>query len=199
MICVRPPLPSEAPLVAELILLSDCGLLTALFGPQVRGLLSFLQDRRSNPYSARKTLVVEEDGAVRAAAVGALGVQLRTERLQTARALFAWYRLAFAARLPRLVRAGGAANVADSDFYLSNIALFPAARRRGLGRELVRAVEARAWSLDARRIVLDVERGNEGARAFYEHLGYREEREIEIALGGAYDYRFRRMAKGRPG
>ena len=50
----------------------------------------------------------------------------------------------------------------------------PAMRRTGVGRELVRAVLAWARSSGARSVVLGVTDTNDGAVAFYEHLGFED-------------------------
>jgi GNAT superfamily N-acetyltransferase len=60
-----------------------------------------------------------------------------------------------------------------ADCLLFSMWVAPEARRRGTGRALVQAVEdwARKWG--ARRIVLWVITGNDGAVRFYEMLGFR--------------------------
>jgi ribosomal protein S18 acetylase RimI-like enzyme len=57
--------------------------------------------------------------------------------------------------------------------YLSNLAVAPEARRRGVGLELVRRAEgaARAWG--CRAAALHVDPGNSPAVALYEAAGYR--------------------------
>jgi GNAT superfamily N-acetyltransferase len=67
---------------------------------------------------------------------------------------------------------------------LYDVAVAPAARRRGLGRLLVRAALARAMSLGARTAWLQVTAENHAARALYAGLGFRE----------AFGYHYRRPA-----
>lgn len=55
---------------------------------------------------------------------------------------------------------------------VDELAVAPAFRRRGLGRALMNAVEARARELRLDTIVLDVRAHNQAAKAFYEALGY---------------------------
>ena len=77
---------------------------------------------------------------------------------------------------------GGGATVARP--YLSNLAVDPESRKRGVGRMLVRACEeeVRGWgALDAEpeptRVWLEVSEDNEAAVSFYERLGYTREGE----------------------
>jgi len=252
--CVRPPTEAESTQVSELILLSDCGLLTALFGARAGALLTHLQTRPRNPYSGEHTLVIAEDrddprrpplfsalrdvgegssgapgkeggpsaspvvGALRdvgegssgapgkeggpsaspvvGALVASLGREMRAERLPAAHLFFQWYGAGLAARLPFLARAERAlSEIGASDYYVSNIALLPESRRRGLGRQLLDAGKARARELGAERLVLDVEEHNEGARAFYLHQGFAEERPLLVDLGRGRRFVFRRLSK----
>lgn len=52
------------------------------------------------------------------------------------------------------------------------IAVLPAWRGRGIGERLMQAAEAWAREHGAERVVLDLASANEGARRFYERLGY---------------------------
>ncbi len=196
---LRRPWPAESGVVSELILQSDCGLLPALFGDGAASLLRRLQAAPSNPYSSEKTLVIAaglEPAEVRGALVGSPVATTRAERLRTAALLLAWYGPAVIARLPRLARAGKALDdLRDRDFYLSHIAVLPEHRGRGAGRELLLAGEERAFRGGARRMVLDVEEGAEGALAFYARLGYRLDSRIGIDLGRRGAFGFFRLTK----
>jgi ribosomal-protein-alanine N-acetyltransferase len=60
------------------------------------------------------------------------------------------------------------------EVHVLNVAVDPAHRRRGLARALMEQAHARGRSSGARLVTLEVRRGNEGARALYRSLGYRE-------------------------
>lgn len=62
--------------------------------------------------------------------------------------------------------------VAD-EAELGNLAVRPEARRRGLGRRLVRAVGRAARRAGAATLYLEVRESNEAARALYRELGFR--------------------------
>jgi ribosomal-protein-alanine N-acetyltransferase len=63
--------------------------------------------------------------------------------------------------------------VAD-EAHVHNLAIRPERRREGLARRLLSACLGLAASRGARRVFLDVRRGNAPARALYGRLGFRE-------------------------
>ncbi len=71
---------------------------------------------------------------------------------------------------------------------LSNLAVDPAFRRRGLGKQLCRAAEREARGWGYKEVVLKVEDTNKGARKLYHGLGYRQtgiDREAEKPVVGS--------------
>lgn len=202
MFAVRSPHPEEDAVISELILQSDCGMLPALFGSNVKALLGWLLPRPGNPYSSANTLVITEDAAAPArgevigATVGSPMAAARDSNLRTAGQLARWYGPAVIARLPRLARAGRAVeSLARDDFYLSHIAVLPGCRGRGAGAQLLRVSEERARGLGARRLVLDVEEHSAGARAFYARMGYGQASVVRIDLGRHGLFSFLRLAR----
>ncbi|HYL70597.1 MAG TPA: GNAT family N-acetyltransferase [Candidatus Dormibacteraeota bacterium] len=63
---------------------------------------------------------------------------------------------------------------ADDSAHLNLLAVDPAHRRRGVARRLVEWLEETALTAGTFRIALELRASNEGARAFYGTLGYRE-------------------------
>jgi len=62
--------------------------------------------------------------------------------------------------------------VAD-ELHVTNVAVHPGARRRGIGRALLESVFARARAAGARTILLEVRPSNGEAIALYESFGFR--------------------------
>lgn len=58
--------------------------------------------------------------------------------------------------------------------YVSNVAVFPAYRRRGCARQLIEAASALAKKLGAESISLEVRPSNKAAIALYTALGFEE-------------------------
>jgi GNAT superfamily N-acetyltransferase len=54
------------------------------------------------------------------------------------------------------------------------LAVLPAWRRRGVARQLMAALEERAWALGHREIFLETHAGWTAAQRFYESLGYQQ-------------------------
>jgi ribosomal protein S18 acetylase RimI-like enzyme len=67
---------------------------------------------------------------------------------------------------------------ADDTAHLNLLAIAPAHRRRGVGRRLLQWLEETALTAGIFVIGLELRAGNEGARAFYRALGYREQGEV---------------------
>ncbi|HTV50467.1 MAG TPA: GNAT family N-acetyltransferase [Steroidobacteraceae bacterium] len=85
---------------------------------------------------------------------------------------------------------------ADVSAHLNLLAVESGAQRRGLGRTLLRWLEASASTAGIFLIRLELRAGNLGARAFYEALGYRETgrvagyyQRLEDAIQMAHDLR----------
>jgi ribosomal protein S18 acetylase RimI-like enzyme len=196
---VRNPETSESSTVSELVLQSDCGTLPALFGTNVKALVSHLQTVPSNPYSIENTLVVVDEAdphRVVGAFVGSTAHAMRRAQLRTAAHLLRWYGPGFIFRIPRLIRTSRSlSSLRSDDFYLSHIAVLPESRGHGAGRVLLLEGEKWAAAKGALRMTLDVELHNEGAQSFYEREGYRADSDVRIDLRGRGAFYFHRMVK----
>lgn len=62
--------------------------------------------------------------------------------------------------------------VAGPEFHLLNLAVHPAARRQGLGRELLDRVVADARKDQAEFVALEVRTSNLAAKTLYQHAGF---------------------------
>lgn len=72
---------------------------------------------------------------------------------------------------PRVVGYGGMWMVLD-EAHITNIAVTPLYRRRGIGRMLIHGLARRAVALGANRMALEVRPSNEPARNLYRSLGF---------------------------
>ena len=196
MATIRTARPGDCAVLADLILLSDSGLIPALFPGGPRTTLTYLASRPRNPFSYEHALVVDLRGRVVGVAVGSMIRHMHAERLSTALLVARHYGLRVPARLIRLARAGAATGgLSDEDFYLNNIAVSPAVQGRGHGTRLLRYLEGELRARGAKRVFLDVDSANAGAALFYASLGYREERSVSISLDRRRCFEYRRLWK----
>jgi len=77
----------------------------------------------------------------------------------------------------------------DDHAHLNLLAVHPAYRQRGVGAALVRWLESSARTAGIFTIRLELRDGNEGAKAFYEHLGYQEVGRRKAYYSGMEDAR----------
>ena len=70
-----------------------------------------------------------------------------------------------------LLGSGGLLTIGRTS-QIMTVGVLPHARRRGIGRVLVRALVAHARSLDAEEVLLEVRVDNEAARALYQSEGF---------------------------
>ena len=75
----------------------------------------------------------------------------------------------------------------DAHAHLSLLAVAPAYRGQGLGRELVEWLESCARTAGIFDVRLEFRAGNDTARAFYESLGYREAGTVRAYYAGRED------------
>jgi ribosomal protein S18 acetylase RimI-like enzyme len=92
---------------------------------------------------------------------------------------------------------------ADTSAHLNLLAVDPAHQRRGVGRALLLWLEQSAVVAGTFLIQLELRAPNLKARAFYEHLGYRETgrvpgyyQQLEDAIRMAHDLRVAEAARG---
>jgi GNAT superfamily N-acetyltransferase len=159
--------------MAVLILQSAQHFLPALFGPWIGRALSRLSAERANLFSHEHTIVADEGGKVLGMLLGYTGTVKAREDPRTGLLLLRFLGAGMILRLPALMRAQRAvAYVEKKAFYVSNAAVRPDRRGRGIGAALFKAAEAEARSLGCASICLDVETENSGAIRLYERLGF---------------------------
>jgi [ribosomal protein S18]-alanine N-acetyltransferase len=92
-----------------------------------------------------------------------------------------------AARDGRRLAGFGIMQYLDAHAHLNLLAVGPAYRGRGLGRELVEWLEACARTAGIFEVRLELRAGNDRARAFYEVLGYSVAGHVPAYYAGTED------------
>jgi len=87
--------------------------------------------------------------------------------------------------------------VSDEEYYIEHLAVLPELRGQGMGKQLMEFGENQARAKGLKRLALDVEIENEGARQFHQRLGFHE---AKVVTEPSYCKRFNfqgsiRMAK----
>lgn len=74
-------------------------------------------------------------------------------------------------------------DIGDGDFYIAEIAIDECLRGQGMGRKVVLDTIEYAKSQNYRKILLDVDFRNMGAKALYEKLGFRQFDKKSLKIG----------------
>lgn len=74
-------------------------------------------------------------------------------------------------------------DIESDDLYLAEIAIDESLRGHGLGRRVVCDVIAYAKSKNYRRVTIDADFRNSGAKALYERIGFKEFNKKQVKIG----------------
>lgn len=169
----RPAIESDAQDIAQLLYLSSPEFFSATFGESFANQLEDLCRRSSTLFGFPFVRVAHDDGVIEGVALAYDAATKSSLSIPTGRALAQVLGLRFFTHLPRMLKTNSAVGALDpGQFYLSNLAVHPKSRGRGVGRRLVEACRQDAIASGAKDLVLDVEQNNLGAIRLYERLGF---------------------------
>jgi ribosomal protein S18 acetylase RimI-like enzyme len=193
---LRPGKACDAADIAALVLVSASAFLPAVFGPRVEAVIRRLAAGRGTLFSHAHATVAEIDGRTAAMLLGYSGLQKATEDPATGWGLFRGLGPGLLRRLGRLLRLQSSIGALGADeFYVSNVAAFPAFQGRGAGSLLLAEAEERAAAAGARAIVLDVETDNPAAIRLYGRAGYAVQWKTAPLTAEGHAFSFLRMGK----
>ena len=193
---VRRGEPRDAVEIAALVLLSAEHFLPAVFGPKIGGGLRALAEGRGTLFSHAHSLIVESDGRAAGMLLGYSGAQKAAEDLATGWGLLRVLgpgmlrRLGSLLRLQRMI-----GTLARHEYYVSNVAVLPELRGRGLGTVLMKAAEQDAHDAGLASVVLDVETDNASAIRLYQARGFVTRSETPRLRLESGEFAFFRMEK----
>ena len=179
-IIIRPAGVEDASIGARLMFYAGPNYMLAFFGKTEDKAVSVL--RRMFPLPGHMTsysyaFVAEDKGEVVGLFSGLDGKNWRA----CARASWmygpVWWIAAPIWQIPRMI---GAFNdfdmpaVSDEEYYIEHLAVLPELRGQRIGEQQMEFAENQARTKGLKRIALDVEIENEGARQFYQRLGFQE-------------------------
>lgn len=179
---IRLAKPEDSVALTELIWQSDSGIIKALTRNKPEVLESIIRSSADCPtllFSYDHMVVVEKDGLIAGVCFGYDDHASKLSISPTAKAL--WKHLGtyqMLKLLPAWVRLAFKTTFQKTDFYLSNIVVYPEHRSLGIGSYLLDYVELHCRQ---KRVVLDVSDENYGAKKFYIHHGYQKEGEWKFS------------------
>jgi len=185
----------DAPDIARLVLLSAPHFLPAVFGPGIARALEGLAAGQGTLFGHEHALMAEEEGGVRGMLLGYAGQAKGAQDLRTGLALLLLLRSDMVRRLPALLKSQSAVGrIRRDEYYISNVAVYPEHRGRGIGALLVARARDEAGRAGASRMVLDVETDNPDAQRLYQRLGFAVVSETPPLVVAGHAFAFRRMA-----
>lgn len=194
---VRRALLTDAHDFAELVLFSSPYLFPAIHGGDVKAIMRYLFCQRRNLFGLEHAYLAEVEGKI---AGMILGYNRRTrtrENWRTGYLLLRKMKGSLLVRFPRMVKVEGVIGmVYDGEHYISNVAVYPEYRGRGLGSRLILEAEKEARSNCAKTMSLEVEVENAGAIKLYHRLGYSIVRKSSVELQKGKPLHLYRMCKG---
>ncbi len=191
---IRLARPADAPHIARLVLLSAEQFLPALFG---QGIIPAVQDMasgRGTLFSHEHAWIADQEGNVRGMLLGYTGALKRAQDPLTGLALLRHLKLDMIRRLGPLLKMQSAiGRIAGDEYYISNVAVYPEHRGRGIGARLIGRARTEAGRSGSRAVVLDVETDNPDAQRLYERLGFRVAGETPVVVLDGHSFSLRRM------
>jgi len=172
-IIVRKGLPEDAQDFANLMLLSAPTLFFNIYGPGAKSVIRYLFRQRKNLFSFEHSYFIEKDGVKAGMIIGYDGKAERAEGLRTGQLFIKYMKLEFFGRITSLLKAwkifGG---IENDEYYISNVTVYPEFRGNKLGTALLLKAEEEVKRCGAKKSILDVDIGNQGAIRLYKQLGY---------------------------
>ncbi|AMR31300.1 hypothetical protein A0256_07610 [Mucilaginibacter sp. PAMC 26640] len=177
---IRPATPYDDPALAQLIILAMGNSLAGKFANSgdmtvITALFEKFTALPGNLYSYRNILVWQEDEQICGMILGYDGAKLydlREPFLEYTRA-----ELGF--------RGTPEDETQADEFYIDCLAVFPQHQGKGIAKDLIKALTAKATSLGHHKMGLLVSKGNDKARKLYEQLGFKMVGEKSL-LGGSH-------------
>jgi len=172
-IIIRKGRAEDAQDFSQLILLSAATFFLSIFSSNTEEIMRKIFQQPGNLFSFEHSYFIEVNNEIAGMALGYNWEQKRREELHTGLLLVKHLKWRFFTRIFYLLKAQGiVGKVSKYEYYLSNIAVYPAFRALGLGTKLFSEIKRESDKTGANKIVLDVETNNKRAIKLYKKLGY---------------------------
>ena len=180
-VSIRPARPEDAPQAAHLMYLSAPSVALTIFGGGETNVVRIFGEPFPIPnhiYSYTHAFVAERGGSIAGLFAG---FDRKTWEAAAPAVIteigFRWFRIVGLLHLPRIISAAmdlirAFHPPSDGEYIIHMLAVLPEMRRQGIGTQLVEYAAHQARCKGLNRLVLDVLIDNEGARRFYESVGF---------------------------
>ena len=171
---IRKADPRDAEDFANLMVMSSPVLFPLLFGDRVTELLKKLFVHPHHLFSYTHCYFALLNGEVVGMIFSYDGKTYKKQGLRTGILLARCMKLQFLKRFRLFMKSQSIyGRVAENEYYISNIAVYPEFRGLGFGKMLLMKAEDEAKASGLERCVLDVVTSNEGAIGLYQKMGYK--------------------------
>jgi len=159
----------------KLLLISEPELYQELFGRNYLEILEALFKRQNNNFSYENIIIAKKGDEVLGMLLGYSYEKFVKMIFKSSITFFRVMGCQFFTSLPKFIKLGSSMEKIDKNsFYISNLAVYPEYRRRGIGKKLMTKAEEIAINSECSKICLDVSYENEKAMLFYKSLGFHE-------------------------
>ena len=161
---IRPASKEDSPFIAYAVAMAigDEEAIKNYCGEDYITLLTLIAESDNSQYSYRNTLIAETDSHSVGAVIGYDGAKLHELRSTTYSIIER--HLGRTPSIPDETEPG--------EFYLDSLAVIPEQRKKGIGRQLIKALRDKAFSEEHKHIGLIVDFDNPRAEALYTSLGF---------------------------
>ena len=174
---------SDAEDFARLIYFSAPSFFSALYGRDMKSIMQNLFKEKNNLFSYQYTQVVEINNKV-------LGIILSYDwyikqkmNLTTGIKMLKYMHINFVKKIPVFLKTKDVVGfLSKGNYYISNVAVYPEYRGRGIGKKLFFEAEKNARKAGSDTLALDVETDNFKAIAIYKKNGFVIEKENSVQL-----------------
>lgn len=188
------------PDVVELIKISSTELFDTIFGSKVDSIIKSLFLSKGNLYSYQNTCVNLDDSYEENKVMGAIVFfpkeKMINQGLKMGFKILFSIGLKFIFNLPALLKAQSLLlPIPRKSIYISNLAVFPEFRGKGVGKALIEYVIFYAKSKGYEKVLLDVGVENKTAMNLYEKLGFKIVAKTNLVKIKNYNFCFYRMER----
>ncbi len=194
-ISLRKAEPKDESDFAELFLIS-APFFVELFKKDARKVLRTLFSLPRNLFSFEHVCFAEVSGEIAGMVLSYSAQTHRREYLSTGGLLFKSLGFKMIRIFHVLLRFNShLGKLAEGDYYISNLAVYPRFRGAGIGKALMRKAEEDARNIGSNRLVLETEENNSVALGLYKKLGFEITEKFQVKLSKDLVLSFCRMIK----